>query len=321
MTASLPASAADLLMVGPLLPDLVADLESRYRVHRLWEAQDPALLLREHGAAIRGIATSGRFGATKELIDALPALEGIFSFGVGYDTIDITAAEARNVVVTNTPGVLDACVADTALALMLAVSRRIAEADRFVRAGRWPTEGFGLGSRMTGKRCGIVGLGNIGLQIARRAQAFDMDILYTNRKPRPDAPEGYRYCPDIVELASQCDFLVLAVPGGGATRHMVNAQVLDALGAEGWLINIARGTVVDEAALVAALQNKRIAGAGLDVFEHEPATPPELNAMDNVVMLPHIASGTHETRRAMADLMRANLDSWFREGQVHTRVV
>lgn len=321
MTASLPAFAADLLMVGPLLPELTADLESRYRVHRLWEADDTAALLREHGAAIRGIATSGRFGAKKELIDALPALEGIFSFGVGYDTIDIAAAKARDVVVTNTPGVLDACVADTALSLMLAVSRRIAEADRFVRAGRWPAEGFGLGSRMSGKRCGIVGLGNIGLQIARRAQAFDMEILYTNRKPRPDAPASYHYCPDIVELASQCDYLVLAVPGGGATRHMVNAQVLDALGPDGWLINIARGTVVDEAALVAALQQKRIAGAGLDVFEHEPATPPELNGMDNVVMLPHIASGTHETRRAMADLMRANLDGWFREGQVQTRVV
>ncbi|WP_313622927.1 2-hydroxyacid dehydrogenase [Achromobacter sp.] len=321
MTASLPASAADILMVGPLLPELVADLESRYRVHRLWEAKDAAALLREHGPAIRGIATSGRFGAKKELIDALPALEGIFSFGVGYDTIDIEAAKARNVVVTNTPGVLDACVADTALALMLAVSRRVAEADRFVRAGRWPTEGFGLGSRMTGKRCGIVGLGNIGLQIARRAQAFDMEILYTNRKPRPDAPASYRYCPDIVTLAGQCDYLVLAVPGGSATRHMVNAQVLDALGPDGWLINIARGTVVDEAALVAALQNKRIAGAGLDVFEHEPATPPELNGMENVVMLPHIASGTHETRQAMADLMRSNLDAWFRESQVHTRVV
>jgi hydroxypyruvate reductase len=321
MTSTLPVSAADLLMVGPLLPELVADLESRYRVHRLWEAEDPAALLREHGGAIRGIVTSGRFGATRELIGALPALEGIFSFGVGYDTIDVAAAKARNVVVTNTPGVLDACVADTALALMLAVTRRIAEADRFVRAGRWPAEGFGLGTRMSGKRCGIVGLGNIGLQIARRAQAFDMEILYTSRKPREDAPASYRYCPDIATLASQSDFLVLAVPGGAATRHMVNAQVLDALGPDGWLINIARGTVVDEAALVAALQQKRIAGAGLDVFEHEPATPAEFNGMDNVVLLPHIASGTHETRRAMADLMRSNLDSWFREGLVHTRVV
>ncbi|HCW19680.1 MAG TPA: hydroxyacid dehydrogenase, partial [Achromobacter sp.] len=164
--------------------------------------------------------------------------------------------------------VLDACVADTALALMLAAPRRIAEADRFVRAGRWPNEGFPLGTRMTGKRCGIAGLGNIGLQIARRAAAFDMEILYTSRKPRADAPAGYRYCPDITSLAAASDFLVLAVPGGSATRHLVNAEVLDALGPQGWLINIARGTVVDEAALVSALQDKRIAGAGLDVFEH-----------------------------------------------------
>lgn len=321
MTDTLPASAPHLLMVGPLLPDLVADLESRYHVHRLWEAADADALLREHGPSIRGIATSGRFGATRELINALPALEGIFSFGVGYDTIDIAAAQARGVVVTNTPGVLDACVADTALALMLAAPRRIAQADRFVRDGRWPSEGFPLGTRLTGKRCGIVGLGNIGLQIARRAAAFDMDILYTNRKPRADAPAGYTYCPNIEALAAQCDFLVLAVPGGDATRHMVNAKVLDALGPQGWLINIARGTVVDEAALVAALQDKRIAGAGLDVFENEPATPAALNAMDNVVMLPHIASGTHETRRAMAELTVANLDGWFREEKVLTRVV
>ncbi|MDF8362601.1 2-hydroxyacid dehydrogenase [Achromobacter anxifer] len=321
MNHSLPATAPQLLMVGPLLPELAAELDSRYRVHRLWEADDPAAFLREHGPAIRGVATSGRHGATRELIDALPALEGVFSFGVGYDSIDVAAAQARRVIVTNTPGVLDACVADTALALMLAVSRRIAEADRFVRAGRWPDAGFGLGTRMSGKRCGIVGLGNIGLQIARRAAAFDMEILYTNRKPRADAPSAYRYCSDILDLAAQSDFLVLAVPGGGATRHMVNAAVLEALGPQGWLINIARGTVVDEAALVDALINQRIAGAGLDVFEHEPATPPALHEMDNVVLLPHIASGTHETRRAMAELMLANLDGWFREGQVRTRVV
>lgn len=316
MTDSLPSSAAHLLMVGPLLPDLVADLESRYHVHRLWEAADASALLREHGASIRGIATSGRFGATRELIAALPALEGIFSFGVGYDTIDLAAARERGVVVTNTPGVLDACVADTALALMLAAPRRIAEADRFVRAGRWPNEGFPLGTRMSGKRCGIVGLGNIGLQIARRAAAFDMEILYTNRKPRADAPAEYRYVPDIETLAAECDFLVLAVPGGAATRHMVNARVLDALGAKGWLINIARGTVVDEAALVSALQDKRIAGAGLDVFEHEPATPDAFNTMDNVVLLPHIASATHETRQAMGQRVMDNLEAFERTGQL-----
>ncbi len=321
MTSPLTAPAADLLMVGPLLPELTADLESRYRIHRWWDAPDQAALLREHGPAIRGIATSGRFGASRTLIDALPALEGVFSFGVGYDTIDVAAAQARNVLVTNTPGVLDACVADTALALMLAASRRIAEADRFVRAGRWPQEGFGLGTRMSGKRCGIVGLGNIGLQIARRAEAFDMPILYTSRNPRADAPAHYRYCANVMELAAESDFLVLAVPGGEPTRHLVNAAVLDALGPHGWLINIARGTVVDETALAAALRERRIAGAGLDVFEHEPATPAEWNALDNVVMLPHIASGTHETRRAMADLMLANLDGWFRDGTTVTRVV
>ncbi len=321
MTSPLTAPAADLLMVGPLLPELTADLESRYRIHRWWDAPDQAALLREHGPAIRGIATSGRFGASRTLIDALPALEGVFSFGVGYDTIDVAAAQARNVLVTNTPGVLDACVADTALALMLAASRRIAEADRFVRAGRWPQEGFGLGTRMSGKRCGIVGLGNIGLQIARRAEAFDMPILYTSRNPRADAPAHYRYCANVMELAAESDFLVLAVPGGEPTRHLVNAAVLDALGPRGWLINIARGTVVDETALAAALRERRIAGAGLDVFEHEPATPAEWNALDNVVMLPHIASGTQETRRAMADLMLANLDGWFRDGTTVTRVV
>ncbi|OZI48178.1 2-hydroxyacid dehydrogenase [Bordetella genomosp. 5] len=321
MTDTPRQTSTEILMVGPLLPDLIATLESRYRVHRLWEAQDPAAFLREHGARIRGIATSGRFGATRELIDALPALEGIFSFGVGYDSIDIEAARARGVVVTNTPGVLDACVADTALALMLAATRRIAQADRFVRAGRWTKEGFELGTRLTGKRCGIAGLGNIGRQIARRAEAFDMEISYFNRSPRADAPAHYRYCPDLRTLAAQCDVLVLAVPGGADTRHLVDAAVLDALGPKGWLINIARGTVVDETALVRALVEGRIAGAGLDVFEHEPQTPPELNAMDNVVLLPHIASGTHETRRAMADLMLANLDDWFSEGRVHTRVV
>jgi len=321
MTDSSRATQPEILMVGPLLPDLIATLETRYRVHRLWEAQDQAALLREHGPRIRGIATSGRFGARRDLIEALPALEGIFSFGVGYDSIDIAAARERGVLVTNTPGVLDACVADTALALMLAATRRIAAADRFVRAGRWPNESFDLATRLTGKRCGIAGLGNIGRQIARRAEAFDMEISYYNRSKRSDVPAHYRYCADLRSLAEQCDVLVLAVPGGADTRHLVDDAVLDALGPQGWLINIARGTVVDEAALVRALQEGRIAGAGLDVFEHEPKTPAALNDMDNVVLLPHIASGTHETRRAMADLMLANLDGWFAQREVHTRVL
>lgn len=308
-------------MVGPMLPALMADIESRYRVHRWWEIKDQETFLKTQGLTIRGIVTSGRFGATKALIDALPALEGIFSFGVGYDPIDIDAARNRGVVVTNTPGVLDDCVADTALALMLAVSRRICEADRFVRAGHWPTQAFGVGRKLGGKRCGIAGLGNIGLQIAQRAKAFGMDISYYNRKARADVPTDYRYCADLASLAKESDFLVLAVPGGAQTRHMVNAEVLNNLGSEGVLINVARGTVVDEQALVAALQEKRIAGAGLDVFEHEPEVPDALLTMDQVVLLPHIGSGTVETREAMAGLVVKNLDAWFTREEVLTRVV
>jgi lactate dehydrogenase-like 2-hydroxyacid dehydrogenase len=301
----------EILMVGPLLPALEQRMQQRYGIHRWWEAPDPARLLAEHGGRVRGIVTSGRFGATRELIEALPALEIIVSFGVGYDPIDMDAARARDVVVTNTPGVLDDCVADTALALMLSVSRRICELDRFVRAGRWRQAAPGLGRKLGGRCCGILGLGNIGRQIARRAEAFGMDIAYHNRQPRPDVPPHYRYCADPASLARASDIMVLALPGGAHTRHMVDAHVLHALGPEGILVNVARGSVVDEAALVQALSAGRLAGAGLDVYEHEPDVPADLCAMDQVVLLPHIGSSTVETRQAMSDLFMANLDGWF----------
>ncbi|WP_144638136.1 2-hydroxyacid dehydrogenase [Bordetella genomosp. 13] len=320
MTDSVSTRDIDLLMVGPLAPALIDDIGGRYRLHRLWEAADRTAFLREHAAAIRGIVTSGRFGADRALIESLPNLEVINSFGVGYDPIDVDAARERKVVVTNTPGVLDECVADTALALMLAVPRRIAEADRYVREGRWPEANFGLGRKVTGKRCGIVGLGNIGRQIAARAEAFGMSIAYCNRSPRPDAPERYRYYADPAELAAHSDFLVLALPGGAGTRHLVDARVLKALGSQGYLINVARGTVVDEQALVRALQRGEIAGAGLDVFEHEPRVPQALIDSDRTVLLPHIGSGTFETRDAMGDLLLANLDGWFRDRAVRTAV-
>ncbi len=320
MTDTASTRDIDLLMVGPLAPALIDDIGSRYRLHRLWEAADRAAFLRRHGAAIRGIVTSGRFGADRALIESLPKLEVINSFGVGYDPIDVDAARERNVVVTNTPGVLDECVADTALALMLAVPRRIAEADRYVREGRWPEASFGLGRKVTGKRCGIVGLGNIGRQIAARAEAFAMPVAYCNRSPRPDAPERYRYYADPAELAANSDFLVLALPGGAHTRHLVDARVLKALGSQGYLINVARGTVVDEQALVSALQHGEIAGAGLDVFEHEPQVPQALIDSDRTVLLPHIGSGTAETRDAMGDLLLANLDGWFSSRTVRTAV-
>jgi len=296
-------------------------VEDHYRLHRWWEIEDKTSFLKAHGQNVRGIVTSGRHGASRELMESLPKLEAIISQGVGYDPIDITTAKARHIVVTNTPTVLNACVADTALALLLNVSRRFCLADRFVRDGRWDTETFPLTRKPSGKRCGIVGLGSIGLEIAKRAVAFDMSIAYYNRHPRRDVPSHYHYYDNLIALAENSDFLVVVVPGGAHTRHLINHAVLDALGSDGYLINVSRGTVVDENALISALQERRIAGAGLDVFEHEPSVPMALRAMEHVVLLPHVASGTEETRQAMADLVVKNLDGWFREGLVYTRVV
>ncbi|WP_082988019.1 2-hydroxyacid dehydrogenase [Bordetella bronchialis] len=310
-TTATHATPVELLMAGPLLPELMARIEGKYRVHRWWEMDDPAARLARQGAAIRGIVTSGRYGATRAMIEALPSLEVIVSFGVGIDPIDMAAARQRDIVVTNTPGVLDDCVADTALALMLGVSRRICELDRFVRAGRWRGETPPLGRKLGGRRCGILGLGNIGRQIARRAEAFGMDIAYHNRSPRRDVPAHYLYCEDVRALARASDVLVLSLPGGGDTRRVVDADVLEALGPGGILVNVSRGSVVDQDALVTALREGRIAGAGLDVFENEPDVPPALCAMDQVVLSPHIGSSTVETRQAMADLVIANLDGWF----------
>ncbi len=312
---------AELWMPGPLAPDLVATLEQRYRVHRGWTIDDPAGWLREHGARIGAIATSGRHGADRALMQSLPNARAIISYGVGYDPIDIDAARELGMVVSNTPGVLDNCVADTALALLLSVSRRVCEADRFVRAGRWRGEHFGLGTSLAGKRCGILGMGAIGLQVARRAEAFGMEVLYSNRRPRADAPAHYGYRPDAVSLARDSDWLVVVVPGGAATRHLVDAKVLAALGPQGRLVNVARGSVVDEAALVRALEDGTIAGAGLDVYEHEPQVPEALMAMDQVVLLPHVGSNTSETRQAMGELFLRNLDGWFTQGKLESQVV
>ncbi|CAM3724555.1 2-hydroxyacid dehydrogenase [Bordetella tumulicola] len=320
MTDTVATDSIDLLMVGPMPASITAHAERHYRLHRWWELKDQAAFLQTQGKSVQGIVTSGRHGASRELIESLPNLKAIISQGVGVDTINLDAAKARNIVVTNTPNVLNACVADTALALILNVSRRFCEADRFVRDGRWPNASFPLTIKPSGKRCGIVGLGNIGLQVAKRAEAFDMSIAYYNRRPRNDVPDHYRYYDDLISLAQDSDFLVIVVPGGGQTRHLINEAVLNALGANGYLINVARGSVVDEPALVQALQDGRIAGAGLDVFEHEPQVPPALLEMDQVVVFPHLASGTQETRQAMADLTLSNLEGWFKRRQVLTPV-
>ena len=307
------------LQVGALTPALEAALAARFDVHPLWREAAAKAFLAARGAEFTAVATSARYGADRALIESLPSLKVIASFGVGTDTIDLDAARASGVAVSNTPEVLNDCVADLAFGLLLDVARRLSAADRFVRRGDWLEGGFPLATKVSGKKLGIVGLGRIGAAIAKRGGGFDMTVRYHNRRPVEGSPHGYEA--SLPALAAWADFLVVACSGGPATRHLVSAEVIDALGPQGFLVNIARGSVVDEAALVAALLAGRIAGAALDVFEHEPNVPPALFGLDNVVLLPHIASGTHETRKAMGDCVFANLQSWFDHGRLLTPVV
>ena len=245
-------------------------------------------------ATATAAVTTGGIGISAAQIAALPRLRVVSGFGVGYDRVDIAAARARGIVVTNTPGLTDRCVADHAMALVLAVARRVAEGDRFVRAGRWTSGRLpGLAHRATGRKLGILGMGRIGMQIARRAAAFDMPVGYHNRNPRTDT--AHRYFPSVATLAAWADVLVVASPGGAATRHLVDAAALAALGPDGVIVNIARGTIIDEAALLAALKSRAIAGAGLDVFEDEPRMSQAFHLLDNAVLTPHIAGSTEET--------------------------
>lgn len=303
------------LQNGRLLPALEAALADRYELHPLWREADPQAFLAAHGADFTGYIASARLGADAEMLTALPNLRVVSIVGVGLDAVDLGAARARGIAVGYTPQVLDDCVADTALLLLLDVARRGSEADRFVRRGAWAGgAAFALGTRASGKRVGILGLGRIGRAIARRCAGFDMEIRYHNRRPLADVPYGY--AASALELARWAEFLVVAAAGGPASRHLVSAEILDALGPRGFLVNIARGSVVDEQALAAALAQGRLAGAGLDVYAHEPQVPEALLRLDNTVLLPHISSATHETRQAMADLALANLQAFFDTGAV-----
>lgn len=303
-----------LLNLGRLPPTLLARLASRYELVTLAEQTDPEAFVAAQGARFEAVVTSAAIGADAALLARLPNLKVVSSFGVGLDKLDVAALRRRGVAVGYTPDVLNDCVADTAFGLLIDAARGFSAADRFVRRGDWPRGPFPLTRKVSGKRLGLVGLGRIGRTIARRSIGFDMAVHYHARHAVPDVE--WTHEPSLIELARWADFLVVITAGGAGTRHLVNAAVLDALGPEGFVINVARGSVIDEAALIAALRERRIAGAGLDVFEHEPQVPAELMAMDQVVLLPHVASGTLETRQAMADRVFDNLESFFASGQL-----
>lgn len=296
----------EILQTHKLLESCEQALAERYRVHKLHEAEDREALLATVAPSVRGIA-GGQVDAA--LMDRLPKLEIIANFGVGYDTIDTAAARQRNIRVTNTPNVLNYAMAELTIGLMVALARRIPQADQYVRQGRWPAANFPLQSELNGKTVGILGLGRIGKEIAARAQAMRMRILYHGRRCQPLEP--YIYYADLVEMARQCDWLVAVAPGGKETERVISRQVLEALGPQGFLVNMGRGTLVDEPALVEMLQAGELAGAALDVFENEPQVPEALFGLDNVVLSPHQGSATHQTRRQMGEMVVANLEAHF----------
>jgi lactate dehydrogenase-like 2-hydroxyacid dehydrogenase len=298
----------EILVTAPLPPFLYEPLKADYTCRDYAAAKDKPALLAEAGATVRGLVQGGGTVTPTALLDALPKLEIISVFGVGYDGVPVDHCRKRGIKVTNTPDVLTEDVADVAVALVMMTGRGFARLERFVRAGEWEKRGAELTTKLAGRRVGILGLGRIGKAIAERVTALGMKVAYTGRKPQQ---VDYEFLPDLKSLAAWSDFLVVACPGGAATKGIVDAEVLAALGKKGTVVNIARGSIIDEPALVKALQDGTIKGAGLDVFADEPHVPAPLLTMDHVVLLPHVGSATNETRKAMGDLCKANLDSWF----------
>jgi len=296
-------SKIDILQTSRIPPFLTEGLKARFEVHQR-ETATPEVLAR-----VRALVGGGEARIDQSLMDQCPGMEVITICGVGYDGVDVQAAKARGVPVTHTPDVLNDDVADLGVALLLAVARNLPAADQFTRQGEWEKGPFPLTRKLSGSRLGIVGMGRIGQAIAKRAAAFDMDIRYHTRSARSDM--AYAHEPSLKALAAWADFLLVITPGGAATRHLINAEVLQALGPQSYLVNVARGSVVDETALIEALQKGVIAGAGLDVYADEPRVPAALRALPNVVLTPHMASGTAQTRRAMSDLTLANLQAHF----------
>lgn len=311
-------SLPPVLLLAPLPDFLLGPLQEVAACHDYFHAPDKAGLLADVGKDIRGIAMAGGSVAPVELLEQLPNLEILSVFGVGYDGVPLPYCQQRGLRVTNTPDVLTDDVADTAVALVLMTSRRLGEAERFARAGHWAGGPFPLAHALRGKTAGIFGLGRIGKAIAHRLSAHGMEIAYHGRKPQA---VDYRYCDSLTTLAKTSDFLIVACPGGPETRHLINAEVLAALGHSGTLINIARGSVVDEAALIEALDSGSVRSAGLDVFEHEPTIPEAFLRHERAVLFPHLGSGTHETRLAMARLCVGNLAAHFAGQPLLTAVI
>jgi lactate dehydrogenase-like 2-hydroxyacid dehydrogenase len=305
------ADKADIVLIGASKPVIVNGLAPHTNLHKLFEQKDREAYLSDIAPKVRGLAIA--YTANKvdgAFMSRFPKLEIVSSFGVGYDHIDAKWAGEHGIVVTNTPDVLNEEVADTALGLLLCTVREFPQAERYLRAGKWENAGYPLSKATLRDRIvGIVGMGRIGKAIARRLEAFGVPVVYHSRNPQKDV--SYKYYPDLVAMARDVDTLMVIVPGGAATRNLINKQVLEALGPNGILINMARGSVVDEPALIEALKSKTITTAGLDVFVNEPHVPPELIAMDNVVLFPHLGSASEHTRRAMDQLVVDNLLAWF----------
>jgi lactate dehydrogenase-like 2-hydroxyacid dehydrogenase len=292
-----------------MYPPTLAKLDEAYTTHKLFQSKDRDALLASVADRVTAVASSNSGGIDGATIAKLPKLKVIAHFGVGYDTVDIDTARARKVAVTNTPDVLTEEVADLAMALLLATVRRVPQGDRHVREGKWLKGAMALTESVQGKTLGIIGAGRIGRAIAKRAEAFNLKIAYQGPNRKAELP--YAYFADPVALARESDVLMVACPGGEATRGLVNRAVIEALGPRGFIVNIARGSVVDEPALIEALQQNRIAGAGLDVFADEPRVPEAFMSMENVVLQPHVASATHPTRAAMGQLVLDNLAAHF----------
>ena len=297
------------LIIAPVMDYLTEKLEQNFTVHKLFDVTDTAEFFAQQGENIKGIVTRGDIGVTNEVLALLPEAQIISIFGVGTDAVDLDYTRERNIIVTTTPGVLTDDVADTALGLIIATSRRLCQADKFLRAGQWPHSSLPLASKVTGKRLGVFGMGRIGQAIARRAAGFDMQIAYTDTAKIESLP--YQHVPDLISLARQSDILVIAISGGKDSVGLVDKTIFAAMPNHALLINIARGSMVNQDDLIRALQQKEIGGAGLDVFADEPNVPQALIEMDNVVLLPHIASATIETRIQMSDIVFANIQTHF----------